>query len=274
MVAAEVLLIMDQTLIIRWFTPIMWTGYILAMDGWLYKRSGQSWLMKHRREFPFLILASVGIWVLFEAYNFHLKNWFYQSIPALPSLRLLAYFWSFATIVPGVFLTSQIIESLFPQRLSIGGIDGNPGRSNLWFIVGLAMVAIPLCVPADLARYLFGSVWIGFIFLIDPINERIGAPSFRKMVERQQWSVIWALLVGGFICGLLWEAWNFQAFLQDGGHWIYTVPDALRIFGLHYGQMPILGMLGFPPFALELYAMYHFLREMIDGKRLIGPVFW
>jgi hypothetical protein len=34
--------------------------------------------------------------------------------------------------------------------------------------------------------------------------------------------------------------------------------------------MPLLGMLGFPPFALELFAMYHFLRKILDGDRLLG----
>lgn len=274
LVLAETLLILDQVLIITWFTPIMWTGYILAMDGWLKKRTGQSWLRNHIREFPFLILASVGIWVLFEAFNFHLKNWYYQSVPAIPTLRLLAYFWSFATIIPGVFITAQIIESILPQKTMREGSGAHPGKRNLWFLIGLAMVSIPLCVPEYMARYLFGSVWIGFILLVDPLNERTGAPSFRKMIEQDQWSKISALLVGGFVCGLLWEAWNYQAFLKDGGHWIYTVPEALRIFGLHYGQMPVLGMLGFPPFALELYAMYHFFRKMIGGDRIIGPVYW
>jgi hypothetical protein len=94
------------------------------------------------------------------------------------------------------------------------------------------------------------------------------------MLQKGHQKKIGALLVGGFLCGLLWEAWNFQAFIKDGGHWIYTVPDALRIFGLHYGQMPVLGMLGFPPFALELYAMYHFFRRMVEGPRLLGPVYW
>ena len=274
LVVSEILLLMDVSVVIRWFTPLMWTGYILVMDGWLFKRTGSSWLKTKIREFPFLILASVGIWVLFEAYNFHLQNWFYQSIPSSPTLRFLAYFWSFATIIPGVFLTSQIIESLSPNQASTGASSPDPGPRSLWFMVGLAMVTIPLTVPSSIARFLFGSVWIGFILLFDPINELIGAPSLRVQLQQGDVRKFAAMLVGGFICGLLWEAWNYQAFLTDGGHWIYTVPQELRIFGLHYGQMPILGMLGFPPFALELYVMYHFLRKMVNGPSLFGKTLW
>lgn len=271
---AELLLLSGQRFVITWFTPIMWTGYILAADGWLFRRTGASWLTRHRKEFLFLILASVGIWVLFEVYNFHLQNWYYQSVPTRPAIRLVSYFWSFATIIPGVFLTSQIVEDIISrsEKTPVGQIV--PGTRAFWFLMGLAMVTIPLVVPVNIARYLFALVWIGFILLMDPINESIGAPSLRSMLEAGKWSKITALLLGGFLCGLLWEAWNFQAFVNDGGHWIYTVPEALRILGLHYGQMPALGMLGFPPFALELYVMYHFFRQMIEGPRLIGPVYW
>jgi hypothetical protein len=31
--------------------------------------------------------------------------------------------------------------------------------------------------------------------------------------------------------------------------------------------MPVLGYLGFPPFALECYAMYHWLRGRLDQAR-------
>lgn len=274
LITAEVLLLIDQHTIIRWFTPLMWTGYIIAMDGWLRQRTGESWLTTRIKEFPFLVLASVGIWVLFEAYNLHLQNWFYLSVPPSRVLRFVAYFWSFATIIPGVFLTSQIIASYLPQLRSSTANLPDPGSRSLWFLVGLAMVTIPLAVPTSIARFLFGSVWIGFIFLVDPINERMGAPSLRVMLENGEQRKIAALLVGGFICGLLWEAWNYQAFIKQGGHWIYTVPQALRIFNLHYGQMPILGMLGFPPFALELYAMYQLFRRMIEGRQILGPVLW
>jgi hypothetical protein len=274
LIIGEVLLLVDQRTVIKWFTPLMWTGYIIALDGWLRRRTGESWLTTRIKEFPFLVLASVGIWVLFEAYNLHLQNWFYLSVPTSPILRFVGYFWSFATIIPGVFLTSQIIASYLPRLRSSTANLSDPGSRSLWFLVGIAMVTIPLVVPTSIARFLFGSVWIGFIFLVDPINELIGAPSMRVMLENGEQRKIAALLVGGFICGLLWEAWNYQAFIKQGGHWIYMVPQALRIFDLHYGQMPILGMLGFPPFALELYAMYQLFRRMIEGRKLLGPVLW
>ncbi len=274
MVTGEILLAMDVYFAAVWLTPIMWTGYIVAADALLYRRKGNSWLTTRRREFPLVLLLSVGVWLLFEALNFHIQNWTYYSVPDNPIIRDFAYFWSFATIMPGVFITSEILSTFTPTRFlfhhQIRSDEVFPGAGWLWFLCGLLMVVIPLLLPTPIASYLFGSIWIGFILLIDPINDRLGAPSFRRMLrERTYWPIL-SLLAGGLVCGFLWEAWNFQAFLSGGGHWIYLVPEPLRIFGFHYGKMPLLGMLGFPPFALELFTMYHFLRKILDGDRLLG----
>lgn len=270
----ELLLALDVYFAAVWLTPIMWTGYILAADAFLYHRKGSSWMMTRRREFPLVLLLSVGIWLLFEVLNFHIQNWAYYSVPDNPIVRDFAYLWSFATIMPGVFITSEIISTFIPTRFlhnhNIKSDEVFIGAGWLWFLCGLLMVVIPLLLPTPIASYLFGSVWIGFILLIDPINDRMGAPSFRRMLrERTYWPIL-SLLAGGLVCGFLWEAWNFQALNSGGGHWLYLVPEPLRIFGLHYGKMPLLGMLGFPPFALELFAMYHFLRKILGGDRLLG----
>lgn len=270
----ELLLALDVYFVAVWLTPIMWTGYILAADAFLYRRKGSSWLTTRRREFPLVLLLSVGVWLLFEVLNFHILNWSYHSVPANPIVRDFAYFWSFATIMPGVFITSEIISTFIPTRFlhnhQIRSDEVFIGAGWLWFLCGLLMVVIPLLLPTPIASYLFGSVWIGFILLIDPINDQMGAPSFRRMLrERTYWPIL-SLLAGGLVCGFLWEAWNFQALQYGGGHWLYLVPEPLRIFGLHYGKMPLLGMLGFPPFALELFTMYHFLRKFLDGDRLLG----
>ena len=41
--------------------------------------------------------------------------------------------------------------------------------------------------------------------------------------------------------------------------------------GIKVFEMPVLGYLGFPPFALEAFAMYHWLRGLLD-RRLPAPV--
>jgi hypothetical protein len=65
-----------------------------------------------------------------------------------------------------------------------------------------------------------------------------------------------ALLAAGAVCGVLWEFWNYWAATR----WTYTVPylGDVKVF-----EMPVLGYLGFPPFALECWAMYHWVRGQL-----------
>jgi hypothetical protein len=270
MLLGEVLLYAGNRFVATWFTPIMWTGYIMAVDGLVYRLSGSSWLTKRRREFPLLAVMSVGIWLIFEVYNLRLRNWQYMGLPSEPFLRDLGYFWSFATIIPGVFETSALAKVLLlrgkqqPRRKSV-----HLGPHWPWVLSGIALVAIPPILPPQIAAYLFAPVWIGFILLVDPLNELMEGKSLRAQLATGNWLTIFALLAGGLACGFVWEAWNYQAYLAQGAHWIYTMPDTLRIFGWHFGKMPVLGLLGFPPFALELFVLYEFFRRSLNIDRVL-----
>jgi hypothetical protein len=132
------------------------------------------------------------------------------------------------------------------------------------------MVTIPLALPTSTAAYLFGAVWIGFFLLLDPLNGKLGLPSLRRQWRMGSRRMISALLLGGLICGFIWETWNQQAVAAGGAYWVYLFPEELRPFGWTYGQMPLLGLLGFPPFALELFAFYTFIRESLGGDRIFG----
>jgi hypothetical protein len=58
----------------------------------------------------------------------------------------------------------------------------------------------------------------------------------------------------------LWEFWNYWAVSR----WTYTVP--YQLFGWKVFEMPALGYLGYPPFAVECWAMYVFLRSLLGGR--------
>ena len=60
---------------------------------------------------------------------------------------------------------------------------------------------------------------------------------------------LYALLVAGGLCDILWEFWNYWATAK----WFYIFPilQDWRLF-----EMPLPGFLGFPPFAVELFALY------------------
>ena len=68
-----------------------------------------------------------------------------------------------------------------------------------------------------------------------------------------------SLLLAGIILGFLWEFWNYWAVIK----WKYDIPFVgfFKIF-----EMPVLGYLGYFPFALELYAMYWFFRSLFTYR--------
>jgi hypothetical protein len=76
---------------------------------------------------------------------------------------------------------------------------------------------------------------------------------------RGKCSRVASLMTGGFLCGLMWEFWNFWA----GSKWVYSVPffDEWKLF-----EMPVLGFFGFPPFAVECWILYHLLRASLASS--------
>jgi hypothetical protein len=261
MVAAEILMFLQIEPVYHWFTPIIWSGYILFADALVLRLRGQSLLHDRLREFVMMAWLSVFFWLIFELYNLRLANWYYVNVPPNPWLRDLAYLWSFATIFPGLFETAEWIGALLNIDLEKPSIP--PRRFGGWWtvsvVVGLAFLTIPPLLPYEISRFLFGFVWLGVIFFLDPINQRLGAPSLIAEWEQGRLGRSLALLGGGAVCGLLWECWNYWA----GAKWIYAVPilSDIKLF-----EMPVLGFLGFPPFCLECYIVYQFARRVLWGR--------
>jgi len=248
-----------------WHTPFAWTGYILLLDGIVYRVRGSSWITTNRREFVFLAIVSIPLWVVFEGYNLLIDNWYYINLPENLIVRYFGYAWAFATISPGIFQTAELVAALRGPTADYRLSTTDSRLSNIDYAsiaVGAAMLAWPLVWPSP---YLAAPVFLGFIFLLDPLNARAGDESLLHDLRAGHHARLINLLVAGFICGGLWEFWNFWARAK----WIYTVP----IFGdIKVFEMPVLGYFGFPPFALECLTMYVFIRRLLwpGARRPIG----
>jgi len=123
--------------------------------------------------------------------------------------------------------------------------------------------------PLVWPRIFFPAVWIGPILLLDPLLERRGLGSLSLELAAGDRRRTSSLLLAGLTCGFLWELWNYWA----GAKWVYTVPffGGWRVF-----EMPLLGFLGFPPFALECWILYHLLESLLAAARpgLPRAAFW
>jgi hypothetical protein len=114
----------------------------------------------------------------------------------------------------------------------------------------------PLIFPSV---WLAPIIWLSFILLLDPLNALRGWPSIVGDLARGDWRRLSSLLGAGLVCGFLWEFFNYWALSK----WTYTVPyfGNIKIF-----EMPVLGFLGFPPFAIECWAMYIFVRSLLSSR--------
>jgi hypothetical protein len=238
------------------FTPIVWTGYILFVDGVVQCREGHSLIVNRTGEFLIMLPISIVCWLIFEAYNVHIRNWHYENLPEAIGLRWLGYGWSFATIFPGIFETSDLLRSFGLKVQSFRKYSHIPSLILIvLMIIGLIFLLIPLFLSWQLAQYLAICIWLGFIFFLDPLNYWTGTQSILKDIENGQFTKLVSLAAAGLICGFLWEFWNFWA----ESRWIYDVPicQNIKVF-----EMVLPGYLGFIPFAVECYVMYHFFLRI------------
>jgi hypothetical protein len=266
-VAAEAALVAGQPLVARWFTPIVWTGYVLLVDALAARLTRRSYLTSARVDGVLVALASICCWWLFEWYNaprFWRGGgdlgglwWQYHGLEPNAWLRRIGYDWSFATIFPALFLTATLLRAGPFRRARVRPWRLPESTQRLLVLCGAVMAVAPLVV---VSAWLVPLVWTSFALLLEPLNARAGRPSWLADLGRGDASRLCALLGAGFVCGVLWEFWNYWAATK----WTYTVP---YLGGVKVFEMPVLGYLGFPPFALECFAMYHWLR----GVLRMGP---
>jgi hypothetical protein len=260
---AEALLFAGNRTVGIWFTPIVWTGYVLLVDALVYRAKGSSLLVNDRSEFLVVALVSIGSWWLFELYNaprFWKSDlelwWHYHNLLPNPFLRRFGYDWAFATIFPALFETAELFEATLFAGLSGRHIRVSRRVSYAVIAVGAAAAILPLAVTS---QWLVPAVWLSYAFLLDPINTLGGRPSIIGDLAQGNYRRLASLLASGALCGVLWEFWNYWAIAK----WTYTVPylGNMKLF-----EMPVLGFLGFPPFAVECWAIYIFCRGLLAPK--------
>jgi hypothetical protein len=264
-VLAAVMLGQGQEPFTTYFYSFAWWSYILTADALLYLMRGESLIVNKTRAFLLMIPLSIFCWCIFEGFNFRLANWHYITLPPAFWQRWIGYAVAYGTVLPGLYETAHLIEEVrFFRSVSVRRWRPSHRSLQLMIAVGGVFLLSPLLFP----RYCFPLVWIGFALLIEPLLYRFGEDSLLHDIEHGDLSRILNLLAGGLVCGLLWERWNFWAQAK----WIYTVPffEELKLF-----EMPLLGFLGFPPFAVSAYAMYRILlMAMQRGKVWIRVILW
>ena len=237
-----------------WYFPIIWFGYILLIDAIIYKLKAHSLIMSRKEQFVKALIISALIWWLFEIINFKTENWDYAGVlPQIWTIKKLYGTIAFSTVLPAIIETFELLKSFrfFNKIKLIKYHKITHHFLNNMFLTGILMILLSIVWP----NYFFPFIWLAFFFILDPINYINSQPSIIGYWKSGNLKVPLILIVAGTVCGVLWEFWNYYAVTK----WYYEIPFVgfFKIF-----EMPVLGYLGYGPFALELFAMYYFVRSL------------
>ncbi len=233
-----------------WLYQFAWYPTIALMAALVARREGRDPFAAHPLHAVSLFAWSAVFWFFFELLNWRLRDWYYVDVPADRAARWVGISLAFATVLPAIFLAARVLQSwgllvsvrTAPLRVTRAGL-------RLTSLAGVVFLVLPLLWP----KWFFPLVWGATTLLAEPalyLRERRW--SLLGDLERGEAGRIFRLLAGGAAIGLLWELFNSMA----RSRWIYTVPglDRLKVF-----EMPLLGFLGFPVFALECWSVFHLL---------------
>jgi hypothetical protein len=243
----------------NWYFPIIWFSYIFVVDSIIYKIKGNSLISNKFKTFLGMVIISSLFWYVFELTNISLNNWQYQGIEGLKNLTPLFTFLSFSTVLPALFETFELIRSirLFENKK----LKSKHKITKRFLYITISLGIISFFLPLIFPVFTFPLIWLGFFLILDPINYINNQPSIIKHLKDKKLAIPLSLLLAGIILGFLWEFWNYWAIPK----WTYNIPF-LNFFKLF--EMPILGYLGYFPFAFELYSMYWFVRSLFLRKEM------
>jgi len=261
-----------------WF-DFVWAGYILAGDAVVWRGAGRSLLHGGGWRVVALFALSAPLWWAFEIANWRLENWKYVGTAIYGGqAHVLLKTLSFVFVLPALVTSRDLLRSFvrFPHPPAV--------RLPSWttpVLVAVGLVSVPLLYVFPDQTYPL--VWVAPLLVLDgvadlrgrltglahhpdhgiPEGDQVGrhgdaqAPLnvFALLREGRAGPVL-LIAVAGLGTGILWELWNWGAV----PHWDYRIPylGFLPVF-----EMPVIGYLGYPPFALVADA---FVRTTLGGR--------
>ena len=216
----------------------MWMGAALVM--YAAGPGGYPGLRRH----SLLALVSIPVWWWFELVNNRVGNWEYINKHDYTSLEyfLLASL-AFSTVVPALDSVWRMTLGKLRPRVVHDGVTG-----NLVYLLEAAVGGIAVVITFGWPSLFFPLAWLGPFLIFDGLVGYEGGHALARDILRGEWRLVAAIGLAGLMCGGLWEFWNFWSTPK----WVYHIP----YFGfLHVFEMPLLGYLGYVPFAWSVYQL-------------------
>jgi hypothetical protein len=188
-----------------------------------------------------------AVW-FFEYLNRFVQNWHYLGIEDLSPLAYALFATpAFATVMPAIMSTAELLESLTPAGALTDGVRlGSPsgGSTKAGGIVLLLVACVGLAGIGVWPDFLYPLLWLAPLFILTSLKSLRSEPTIFSPLRNGDWRRLAVLSLAALICGFFWEMWNWHSFAK----WIYLVPfvGEGKIF-----EMPALGFAGYLPFGWE-----------------------
>jgi hypothetical protein len=235
---------------INWYYVSAWYPTILVLDAVQATISGRYYIVSRPRFAVSLLGWSAVLWFFFEVVNIRVANWYYVFLPPDRPLRWFGTTISFMTVFPAIFLAERLLaERNKFEKVRWPTFDVSRRLLIGVFIAGIVFAGLSLAWP----WLFFPMIWGALTLLLEPLNYwRDPGRSLIGDLSTGRPGRLLRFLAGGLMIGFLWELYN----IESRSKWIYTVPgfENFKLF-----EMPLLGFLGFPVFALDCFVVYQSL---------------
>ena len=241
------------------FSPL-WFGYVLTMDGLVFRRTGTSLIARSTGRFLLLFPTSAISWWYFEYLNRFVQNWWYEGITDFTSAHYIVHAsLCFSTVLPGIFETSEWLLSF--DHFASAFQKGMKWRALSKPAIGAVMAVgvISLLLMGRFTDPLFFLTWVEPLIILERALALAGVqPPFHRLKEGD-YTMLISLALAALICGFFWEMWNFHSLPK----WNYSVPYVYRY---RLFEMPIVGYGGYFPFGPVCWSFWLAWCVLVKGK--------
>jgi hypothetical protein len=236
----------------------LWVGATTLM--YVAGPAGHPGLGVHLR----LAVVSVPIWWWFELVNARVANWQYVGAEDYEQAEYFVLTSiAFSTVVPALHSAWRLMgvgEAPPPRRVE-------PGRRRLGSAVLVALGAVLQILVFSFPETMFPLVWIAPFLMLDGLVASLGGHGLVHGFLEARFQIALRVAAAGFLCGFLWEFWNFWATPK----WVYDIPFFAwaKVF-----EMPTLGYIGYVPFAWSVYHVVQLSHRLPKRVRAVEVDGW
>lgn len=239
----------------QYYFAFAWIGWVFFVDALMFGRWGVSLFSRLGYKALALFILSIPFWLVYSVANLHLHLWSVSPLSASFE-RALFYGLSHSAVLPGIVVTLGFflpkVGPFIPQQ------SLSYRAAGAWALSGVVALALALMA----GRLFFPLIFCFLALILDPINYCAGRASLLFALRARRWRPLLLFCLSALVIGLFWESLNGVV----GGGWSYALPyfNFDRVFA-----MPLLGLLGYIPFAASAFAFLIWFESLLSEGSLL-----